>query len=398
MLEPLAFAASVDAYLDSRSPEEIRALVLRSIKRLDGAHRGQLALFLGLDIAADPIDEVGGSPVNDERLRQFIESCGLLRERFGAFLRDNPRAIYALGKQASERILGHSENRFVTFLGRAPLKVAGLLVVIVIFAVVPLVAQYAHQRGMLAGLTDISIPPLIAPPPVMQAHITRKAPPRVASNAFASSRATIPVRHVAFRRAAPIKRRAVHHVQVRHLAVRQRPRISHRVHARHTKVARAWKFDPRYNPYFNHSRWRVVRTAAAMPASAPERRAPPVVLRSGFEGRAQLAVNSYLNAVISGNTPDALRHLGLSANASPSNVTESPIVSRDARAKVVAVDMQPDGRARVEAEINGRLGEYFETFYVARDGPAVRIVDRYYIPVNRTAEERAAQLLAKDGH
>jgi len=37
----------------------------------------------------------------------------------------------------------------------------------------------------------------------------------------------------------------------------------------------------------------------------------------------------------------------------------------------------------VDADIRGRKGEYFEVFYVAADGPAVRITDRYYIPVSK---------------
>ncbi len=399
MMEPVAFARSLDAYLDSLSQEEVRAMVLRSIKRLDGAHRVQLALFLGLDVAGDPIDEVGGSAVDDRELGAFIDSCGLLRERFGAFLRDNPRAIRALGKNVSNKILGPPERNGASLLGHTPLKAIGLIAIAFVFSFVPLGAQYAHQRGMLAGLSEISIAPPFAIAPVHVARAATKPAVHRAARAPAVSSvvASRPhaVRHAAVKHAAS-KSVAVLRVAVRHSS---RPRRS--------VAARAWKFDPRYNPYVNRSRRHGARAIAFARARAPKRlsqsrsqsQSQPQLVRSGFEGRAQLVVSAYLSAVISGDTHAALQHLGLPADASASNVSESPIVSRDARARVVSVDTQPDGRARVEVEINGRSGEYFETFYVARDGPAVRIVDRFYIPVNRTAEERAARLLAaKDGH
>jgi hypothetical protein len=158
-----------------------------------------------------------------------------------------------------------------------------------------------------------------------------------------------------------------------------------------------WKFDPKYNPYFNKKASWHQRFIDRRPAVVYMRSAPPQLSRS-FEGRASLVVSSYLRAVIAGNTQSALHHLGLPSDASAANVSESGIITRDMQAHVLSVDAQPDGRAKVEVELNGRSGEYFEVFYVAHDGPAVRIMDRFYIPVNRTAEERAAHLLAKDGH
>jgi hypothetical protein len=388
MLEPVAFEKSLDSYLDSQSPEEIRALVLRSIKRLDGAHRVQLALFLGLDVAGDPITEVGGSSIDDRELREFIESCALLRERFGAFLRDNPRAIRALGKNVSERILGPTESVHAAFLRRVPPKLAAAIALALVVMFVPLAAQYEHQRGMNAGPSELSVePPAAAQPPARFASTV--TPVRGTMRAHAAIAPVTRERHVAIHAAVPRRARHTYRPSLR-IAAQPRAR-SYRVY-----VASGWKFDPRFNPYFNKSAWHIVhfvpqRTARVRPYG-------PAPLPAGFEGRATLIVTSYLNAMIAGNTPSALHHLGLPATAPRTNLSESPIISRDSHARVVSVDAQPDGRAKVEVDITGRTGEYFEIFYVAHDGPAVRIMDRYYIPVNRTAEERAARLLAKDGH
>ena len=391
MLEPVAFEKSLDSYLESQSNEEIRALVLRSIKQLDGAHRAQLALFLGLDVTGDPITEVGGSAIDEQELRTFIASCALLRERFGAFLRDNPRAIRALGKNVSNRILGPSEYTPVAFFRRLPPKAAAAMVLALIVTFVPLAAQYEHQRGMSAGPYDLSG----APPVAAVARPLVHHPARTADSH--------PVRAHAVLASAPlpIQRQIAMHVRVAHRTHVQRMRDSrvasrsrtHSVH--HTYVANNWKFDRRFNPYFNRAAWHVRFVANRQPRMHSNAPAP---LPTGFEGRATLIVTSYLNAVIAGDTPSALHHLGLPATAPQSNLSESPIITRDSRAHVVSVDAQPDGRAKVEVDIYGRAGEYFEVFYVAHDGPAVRIMDRYYIPVNRTAEERAARSLAKDGH
>ncbi len=400
MLEPVAFATELDAYLDSLPAQDIRALVLRSIKHLDGAHRAQLALFLGLDVAGDPIDDVGGSAVDERQLEAFVDSCALLRERFGAFLRDNPQAIRALDRSVACRILGPAQSPFSRFLTRVPPKAIGLIALALLFMFVPLAAQYAHQTGMLAGLSEISIaPPRASVPEHVAFEQTRAAPVRHAAGTASAHAVRQSTRsHIAQRQHSH-----AHHTIVR-VAQAGSPIHKHS-HAHHRVIAGVWKFDRKYNPYFNHTRWKYIHNAPAVrsvaysrPAPRPRPRMTPEPLHSGLEGRAQLLVSSYLHAVIAGNTLQALQHLGLPADAPASNVSESPIVTRDARSHVVSVGTQPDGRVRVEVDIVSRAGEYFETFFVAQDGPAVRIMDRFYIPVNWTAEERAARQLAKDGH
>ncbi len=394
MLDPLGFAHSVDSYLESLPAEELRALVFRSIKRLDGAHRTQLALFLGHAFSVHPLDEVGGSALNDQQLREYIESCGLLRERFAAFLRENPRAIRALGKNTAARMMGtavsaadfDAEER--PFYRRIPAKGGALIALVLLITFLPLAAQYVHQRGILAGLSEITIVPPIGLGPARPVRApSRAAPQRVVSIP------AIPLRH------APV----LHHARAAHpLVLHRRPRhiALHRPHPRHVRIASTWKFDPQYNPYFTHN-WhgggppRAITPRASVAAVSTPR---VVSYSSGFSGRASLIVSSYLHAVITGNTRAALQHLGLPATAPVNNVRESPIVSRDTRARIVSVKPDSSGTTRVEVELTGPTGEYFEVFSVARDGGAVRILDRYYIPVNRTAEERAASLLAKDGH
>lgn len=392
MQEPEAFAQSLDSYLDSLSPEEVRALVLRSIKRLDGAHRAQLGLFLGFDLAAHPIDEVAGG-VDSRALTAAIGSCALLRERFGAFLQDNPRAVAALGNTVRDRILGPPEKNLHVrrLLSQVPIGVASLLAVVIILAFVPLFAQYSHQRGMLAGLSEIVLNPIHVLPrhvparplalvqaPLPQVHqhpqVSRPAPHKIAPSAHRSATHRPPSKQrVATRKTSP------------RIAMHRQPR------ARPRHIARAWKFDPRYNPYFHHGRWRAVAAARFAHPPVPQR-------TSAFAARSALIVTSYLRALIAGNTVEALGHLGLPSNAPASNLPEAPIVSPNARMHIVNIASVPDGRTRVEVDIHSSGAEYFETFYVAHDGPAVRIVDRFYVPVNRTAEERAARLLAKDGH
>jgi hypothetical protein len=244
-----------------------------------------------------------------------------------------------------------------------------------LLAFLPLAAQYAHQRGMLSGLDQISLLPAVPAARPVQRHLTA-AKPAVHHEVAAPSAHPVEVtkRAVAVH---PVKRHAV-----------QRRIAAAPPHATHHRAAEGmpWKFDPRYNPYFNRSRWHV---AFHLP-----RGLQPV---DPFAQRARTMVEGYLGDVISGNTASALRHLGLPVGADITNVREAMLVTRRSSVHVVAVNRQPDGSAKVEADINGPAGEYFEVFYVARDGPAARIVDRYYIPVNRTAEERAARLLAKDG-
>lgn len=372
MLDQAAFAHSVETHLESLTAEEVRALVLRSIKRMDGAHRSQLALFLGHEVGADPIDEVGGSPLHEQQLRAYVESSTLLRERFAAFLRENPRAAIALG------IVDRDEAR-VSPLRKLPPKTAAIAALALVLAFLPLAAQYVHQRGALSGLGQISLlPPAPAAPP--RARLQRE-PARRAIHHAAAPRTQ---HHVRSKKRA-LALHAAHRRGTERRIAAAPVRAVHRTHA-----AAPWKFDPRYNPYFNRGRWHVAYHEAthAAPHAAPV---------DAFARRARIIVEGYLADVVAGNTAGALRHLGLPEHADIGNVRESPIISRHTRVRVVAVSPQPGGGAKVEADINGPSGEYFEVFYVARDGPAARITDRYYIPVNRTAEERAARLLAKDG-
>lgn len=384
MLDPAAFEHSVETYLDSLTAEDLRGLVLRSIKRMDGEHRSQLALFLGHDVGGDPIDEVGGSSVQEHELREFIESCALLRERFTAFLRENPRAVFALGHAASAQIFGvpnagEADEAARAPARRLPLRTVAVAALAVALAVLPLIAQYAHQRGMIAGLDQLSMaPPVTFSAPVRSVPVHRKAQQHSKARAHvAKARKPPAVHHAA---AVAVYRRTLHrrpHAVAPHSAAR----------SRRVAAVRNWKFDPQYNPYLNHRHWRPVRVAANLPPAG-----------GAFASRAQLLVTSYLADMVSGNTASALHHLGLPSSADAANLRELPIITRGSRVHVVAVRPQADGGAKVEVDISGRSGEYFEVFFVARDGPAARIMDRYYIPVDRTAEERAARLLAKDGH
>lgn len=389
MQEPEAFAQSLDSYLDSLSNDELRALVLRSIKRLDGAHRAQLGLFLGFDLAGHPIDEVAGN-VDNRTLTTAIASCALLRERFGAFLQDNPRAIPALGNSARDRILGPPEKnrRLLDALARAPVGAAALLGVVTILAFVPLFAQYSHQRGMLAGLSDVVLQPIRTLPLRVAAHPIHllQAPAAEKTHTQTPAARVVPAHPVASHQKATPPRRFAARKRPSHVAMHPRK------HNRVRRIARVWKFDPKNNPYFNRSRWHVIAAARSAPAHGSSMPANRFAARSAF------IVTSYLHALIAGNTAQALGHLGLPSNAPISNLAETPIISRNARTHVLGVSTVPDGRARVEVDIRSGGGEYYETFYVAHDGPAVRIMDRFYVPVNRTAEDRAARLLAKDGH
>lgn len=385
MLDPAAFQHTVEAYLDSLTTEELRSTVLRSVRRMDGAHRAQLALFLGHDVGGDPIDDVGGSSVQENELRTFIDSCGLLRERFNAFLRENPRAVRALDRTAVDKIFSSWSERLIERDGdrrrsnKLSPKTAAIIAVAIALAVLPLVAQYAHQRGMIAGLDQVSMAPPIAAPVPKHTVPVREAVQRRTAPHVASVRKPRKATRVA---AAVPGHQRVHHTAPRHVAYHRAAPVRH-------KRSVAWKFDPQYNPYLNHHGWHATSHAAAamyLPAN------------NEFASRAALLVSSYLAAVIAGHTGVALQHLGLSANADTANLREMPIVSRSSHARVIAVRPQADGSAKVEVDINGRSGEYFEVFYVAQDGWAARIKDRYYIPVDRTAEERAARLLANDGH
>ena len=379
VVSPLAFADAVECYVTALPPDELRALVSRSIKRMDPSERVQFALFLGFEPSSNPIDEVFVGPsmrAND--LDRLVESCSdFLPNRFAAFLRENRRAVPSLGTDTVARILAtlpnaqFDESARPQEMGkrRFPAQAAIVVGLALLVALVPLIAQYAHQRGVLAGLSNASFAPVL---PQFNRVAASTVPPKVHSHSGA--------RHTAKKRIA-------------HRRAASRPKIVRRTRHKHityrppARIAGIWKFDPQYNPYFS-GRWHTARSRRRATARAQ-------TTHTAFEDRARLAVSSYLDAVIAGNTGNALQHLGMPATGSPDAISESSIVSRDARARIVGVKAAENGEMRVQVDITGRRGEYFEIFSVVPDGPAVRISDRYYIPVNRTAEEVSARLLAK---
>lgn len=384
VVSPLAFADAVESYVTGLRTDELRALVLQSIKRMDATERSQFAMFLGRECGSGAADEIFGGPsMPVAEMAHLVEACDdLLPNRFAAFLRENPRCVPALGDEAVENILAtfpEAPPRRPSFLSDTRLsrispQVALLIAVTLLLAMVPLIAQYAHQRGLLAGIANESINPVI---PVPHAFVTM--PKRVALHN------PVPKPHHA---KSSAQRKAVRLAAAAPVATHRPAHATTRGHS-HTRgpvrIASVWKFDPRYNRFVSHART-VTMPHAVQPSS------------SSFESRARLAVRSYLGAVIAGNTPSALEHLGMPIDGDPKAIAESQIVTRDSRAQIVGVKPEEDGTARVQVDIIGRRGEYFEIFSVARDGPAVRIKDRYYIPVNRTAEELSARLLANTTH
>lgn len=337
---PLALAQAMDAHICSRSTDDLRGLIERSAKRMDAGDRKQLELYLNPN---DPDD--------------------LLGHRFSAFLRQNPRAIATLDPDAAGAILAElGEIPHVPHVRRrlsAPtLAFVGLVLAI---AVLPLAAQYAHQRGLLQGLTDPLAPPPVVTPFVerVSAHTMRKP-------------VTVRPAHRAPRRVAhhTVNARKPRYV-ARHTIVRRTPR---RVAPRAGAVA--WKFDPANNPYFNRARWRH----------------PFLADSSQFGQRARLSVRSYLHAIVAGDLGSALEHLGMPRSADTNAIAELPIISR--RTMVAIVGSKPSGdKEQVAADIVTDGREYYEVFYVAHDGPAERITDRYYIPVNRRAQVALRSLI-----
>jgi hypothetical protein len=138
----------------------------------------------------------------------------------------------------------------------------------------------------------------------------------------------------------------------------------------------AWKFDRLNNPYFNKARWHHPYVAVDI---EPAR---------GFDARARLLVQSYLDALVAGNLGSALRHLGMPADGNTNALAELPIIRRSSSISIVSTRRGGD-QEQVEADILSSGREYFEVFHVAHDGPAVRIVDRFYIPVNHSAQVAA---------
>jgi hypothetical protein len=209
-----------------------------------------------------------------------------------------------------------------------------LLGLLIAVAVLPLAAQYVRQRGLLEGLSEPLLLPAVTP--------------------F--------VERVGLHRPRPLVRRVVHHhaaVRVRHIA--RRPHVHKRIVA---FVAPRVAYRP---PARRH-----VRHASVADASR-------------FGVRARLSVRSYLHALIAGDIPAALGHLGLPRNAGTAAISELPILASGT--SVAIVGSKPSARGeQVQADIVTGAREYYEVFYVTKDGPAVRITDRYYIPVNRRAQ------------
>jgi hypothetical protein len=393
VVSPLAFADAVEAYVTTLPSDEVRALVSRSVKRMDNCERMQFALFLGHDVASGSGDAFFTGPaMRPEQVERLVESCtDFLPNRFAAFLRENPRAVPALGDDAVNDILatlpltqaertalpGSDRSR------RVPLRAVLVFAVAVLIAVVPLTAQYLRQRAMIGE--TVNPPATMLPAPDVVAHHAKAPAHRAAQLPLHRNIARSPrPAHAVPKHVIALSPPATHAHANRVVAKRANKQTRH--------VASLWKFDPRYNPYFNHKGF--ARSSAVVAGAAPV--AKPSM--SAFESRARLIVNSYLGAVIAGDTPRALAHLGMPAGTDPKAITESAIVSRGTRANIVAVKPGDDGTTHVQVDIVGRRGEYFEVFSVEPDGAAVRIKDRFYIPVNRTAEEISARLLATKPH
>ncbi|HKU66493.1 MAG TPA: hypothetical protein VJP85_01840 [Candidatus Baltobacteraceae bacterium] len=329
---PLALAEAMDSHISTRSCEELRGMIERSLGRMDAGDRAQLALYLNPE---DPDD--------------------LLGYRFSAFLRQNPRAISALDPQAVDTILAELGEipRVDHPVRRLPARTAAIVAIVLAVALLPLAAQYAHQRGLLQGLTEPLIPPPIVPfVQTLGVHKTSAAPLH-RRRSVAHHR---PVRRrIVAHRSAPFRRA--------HRSIAQRPRVR-----RPARVA--WKFDRRNNPYFNRERWRYPYVADASP----------------FGTRARWSVRAYLSALVEGNLSAALVRLGLPPNGNTNALGELPIITRATNVAIVGSKLQNDGSEQVQADITTAGREYFAVFSVTRDGPAIRIVDHYYIPVNRRAQ------------
>lgn len=330
-VSPLALADAMEAHVCSRSYDELRGMIERSVKRMESGDRAQLELYVNL---AEPDD--------------------LLGHRFCAFLRQNPRAISSLDPESVDAILVELGEvpRLERPVRRLSSSTAALVALVLAVAVLPLAAQYAHQRGLLQGLSDPVFPPPIVP------FVEQIRPRRVS--------AATPAHHA---------RRIAHHAVHRRTIARHRyaPRVR-RVIALHPAVrqaaAPAWKFDPHNNPYFNRQRWRH----------------PYVADSTIFGQRARVNVQSYLHAIARGDLSGALVHLGLPRNGNTNALAELPIVRRSSMFAIVGSKPQADGREQVQADIVTGKREYFAVFSVERDGPATRIVDHYYIPVNKSAQ------------
>jgi len=326
---PLALAEAMEAHISGRSAQDVRALITSSVKRMEPADRRQLDLYL------DPASK-------DD----------LLGHRFSAFLRQNPRALAALDPDLLDAILGELGQlpEVERTRRRIPARSAGLAALALAVAVLPLAAQYAHQRGLLQGLNSSTEPPPIAP--FVQLLAARPIPEHHALRMHPAHHTPAQKRVIAHRRRHALPKRAIAYAAP---------------HPRHHAV-----------PVHRRTWWRGYVADA-----------------SRFGARARLTVQGYLRAIVDGNLAAAFAHLGMPPNADTSALAELAIVTRGTRVAILGSKPQARGTEQVQADIVTGRREYYEVFYVVHDGPAVRISDRYYIPVKHGAQVAMRSLVQR---
>lgn len=366
---------SIEQYVAALPPDELRIRVQRGVKNMDGAERTQLAMHLGREVSVHPLDDVSGA-VSASELHSLVDRTEDLPSRFADFVRENPRAAAALGFDATSAILsaveasGGFEAGAESSRRQFPLKSALLVLAAVAVAIVPLFAEYAHQRGLLDEIANVS--PIAMPFAHPAVHLSRKTLRRAPVRAVAHHRVQHAVKIAAV---APRRRaRSAHAIKHPHRAVRvaRRTTVATAPRSRKRRVAAVWKFDPARNPY--------THVTVAVPGNEPV-----------AEEKARLLVKSYLLAIQAGDTASALQHLGLPANAPPANITESSIITPGATVAVIGANDAGNGATRVEARINGSRGIYNEFFTIEPDGPAQRIADRYFVPAGTQTSMRRAR-------
>lgn len=172
-----------------------------------------------------------------------------------------------------------------------------------------------------------------------------------------------------------IARAKIHRVQPRPVRVASAPRKAPRAKGNVNHVA--WKFDPAANPFTSKNRIvaRVERPRKARVSQIATARVEPQLVQ-----RARLIVTSYLASLMRGDASTALGHLGLSANAPISNLSEGPVLQRAAGFRIVHAALRNGGTAKIDVEITGPQGRYFGVYTVQANGPAAWITDHTVIP------------------
>ncbi len=173
-----------------------------------------------------------------------------------------------------------------------------------------------------------------------------------------------------------IARVKIHRAQPRPVRVAAAP---HRPRASHKADGVAWKFDPLANPFTSKHRIvaRAPRPRNVRVAQVATARVEPQIVQ-----RARLIVTSYLASLMRGDASTALGHLGLSANAPISNLSEGPVLQRAAGFRIVHATAPNGGTAKIDVEITGPQGRYFGVYTVQANGPAAWITDHTVIPTN----------------